>query len=351
MKRIITKLRPYVALRLLVLLAAAASLVVASVLVAADEAEVPQFTPRQCDPASVVGYDTCVKCHESELKQWMQTPHYRTFDMLHRKPEAKEIAAKMGLRSIKRNETCVTCHYTRQQQGSRLRVVAGVSCESCHGGAKDWLNLHADYGGPNVTRQKETAVHRQQRLAASVAAGMNNPANLYLMARQCLSCHTVPDERLVNVGGHKAGTDGFELVAWSQGAVRHNFVRSDGAVNAVSDPARLRVMYVVGAMADLEASLRGVADATEVAIYGQATANRAARAKKQLWEIQRQIDHPLLGEALAAVSQLELTVGNETALVAAADAVGQAAYKFAQIDGNTIGAVDDMLPSPNEYKQ
>lgn len=335
---------------LLFLLIAVAGLLGASLLLAADEAGTPVFKPRQCDPASVVGYDTCIKCHESEHKRWMQTPHYRTFDVLHRKPEAKEIATKMGLRSIKRNDTCVTCHYTRQQQGSRLRVVAGVSCESCHGGAKDWLDLHADYGGPNVTRQMETAEHRRQRVAASLAAGMNNPANLYLMARQCLSCHTVPDERLVNVGGHKAGTDEFELVAWSQGAVRHNFLRSDGAVNATSEPARLRVMYVVGAMADLEASLRAVAQATEVATYGKACAARAARAKQRLWEIQRRIDHPVLAKALAAVSELELTVGNETALLAAADRVGQAAYDLAEIDGATLSAVDPMLPAASDYK-
>ena len=308
------------------------------------------YTPRQCDPASVVGHETCIKCHESAMKQWMQTPHYRTFDVLHRTPEAKAIAERMGLRSIKRNDTCVACHYTRQAEAGRERVVAGVSCESCHGGAKDWLQLHADYGGPNVTREMETPAHRQQRVEASIAAGMNNPANLYLIARQCLSCHTVPDERLVNVGGHKAGSEQFELVAWSQGRVRHNFVRSGGTTNAASSAQRLRVMYVVGAMADLEASLRAVAAATEVATFGQASAARAARSKRHLWDIQRKIDHPLVAQALQAVATLELTLDNHTAIQQAADAVGQAAYEFAEIDGETIASVDPMLPAPQTYK-
>ncbi len=325
-------------------------LVVASWLVAADSSVTPAFTPRQCDPTVVVGHDTCTKCHESELKQWMQTPHYRTFDVLHRTPEAKEIAEKMGLRSIKRNDTCVTCHYTRQEHGTRVRVVAGVSCESCHGGAKDWLQLHADYGGPNITRQMESPAHRHQRRMSSMAAGMNNPSNVYLLARQCLSCHTVPDERLVNVGGHKAGTDQFELVAWSQGSVRHNFVRSNGAVNAASDQPRLRVMYVVGAMADLEASLHAVAKATELSIFGRASAARAARAKRRLWEVQRRIDHPLVSQALDAVAELELTLGNESAVLAAADSIGQAGYQFAEVDGNTLSAIDELLPSPSDYK-
>lgn len=333
------------------LVAAAVCLAAAGLYAATDLADAPpEYTPRQCDPASVVGHETCVKCHESAMKQWMQTPHYRTFDVLHRTPEAKAIAEKMGLRSIKRNDTCVTCHYTRQMDGGRERVVAGVSCESCHGGAQDWLHLHADYGGPTITREMETPAHREQRLEASIAAGMNNPANLYLIARQCLSCHTVPDERLVNVGGHKAGSDDFELVAWSQGRVRHNFVRSGGMVNAPSSAERLRVMYVVGAMADLEASLRAVAAATEMATFGKTSAARAARSKQHLWEIQRKIDHPLVARALEAVSTLELTLGNQQAIESAADAVGQAAYQLAEIDGNTIAAVDPMLPAPKQYK-
>jgi hypothetical protein len=329
----------------------AVALISTSWLVVADTRDgVPEFTPRQCDPATVIGADTCTKCHESEMKQWMQTPHYRTFDTLHRTPEAKAIADKLGLRSIKRNETCLTCHYTQQIVNDRERIVAGVSCESCHGGAKDWLNFHADYGGPNVTREMETDAHRKLRIEQSISLGMNNPTNVYLVARQCLSCHTVPDENLVNVGGHKAGTDEFELVAWSQGSVRHNFVRSNGATNAASDANRLRLMYVVGTMADLEASLRAVSKATNVSQYGQASAARAARAKQRLWEIQRRVDSPIVAKALDAVAKLQLTLGNESAIWAAADVVGQAAYEMASVDGATLAGVDPMLPAPSQYK-
>jgi len=226
----------------------------------------------KCNPASVLGAESCAKCHEHELSQWKQTPHYATFESLHRKPEAKEIVKKLGLKSVKRNDVCVNCHYTRQEVGDRVRVVAGVSCESCHGGAKDWLALHNDYGGPAATRADESAEHRRQRIEASVAAGMNNPANLYLIARQCLACHTTPDEKLVNVGGHAPGSLDFELVSWSQGMVRHNFLRTQGTANATLSPAQLRVMYVVGVMADLEASFRATAQATTKATFGTTSA-------------------------------------------------------------------------------
>lgn len=317
----------------------------------AQAVEPEAFSPTECDPTKVLGHETCTKCHESEQRQWMLTPHYRTFDALHRTPEAKEIAARLGLRSIKRNDTCLQCHYTQKSEGNRVRVISGVSCESCHGGSRDWVNLHSDYGGSTVTRESETPEHRQQRVSASIAAGMNNPANLYLIARQCLDCHTAPEERLVNVGGHTAGSPDFELVAWSQGIVRHNFVRSDGKTNEMSTPERLRVMYIVGALADLEYSLRATAKATEVAAYGQAAASRAATAKRKLWEIQQRVSDERIARALEAVSSVELTLGNSDAILAAADEIEKVAYEFAETaDGSQFGAIDDLVPKPRDFK-
>ena len=282
----------------------------------------------------------------------MRTPHFATFDTLHRTPRAKEIAERLGERSIKRSSVCTQCHYTEQQQEARLRVVAGVSCESCHGGAADWLAVHADYGGPSATKETESAEHRAKRVTESIACGMNNPHNIYLIARQCYDCHTVPNERLVNVGGHLAGSQDFELVAWSQGVVRHNFLRTGGTANGTLSPAELRVTFIVGVMADLEYSLRAVAAATEKSAFGVASAQRAARMKRRLHEIQQRVDEPLLQSALDAVATVELRLGNAAAIVAAADAVGKAAFDFAeQADGDRFAAIDPLLPKPSQYKE
>jgi hypothetical protein len=280
----------------------------------------------------------------------MATPHYATFELLHRTPEAKAIADRLGLRSVKRNDVCISCHYTQQQVDGRPRIVEGVSCESCHGGARNWLELHADYGGPGIDASSESPQHRKQRIEGSIAAGMNNPSNLYLIARQCLSCHTVPNEELVDKGGHKAGSVEFELVAWSQGMVRHNFLRGQGT-NVPSDPARLRVMYVVGLLADLEASLRATSAATSTGTYGTTTAARAANIKQRLWQVQRVINNPQLAAALAPLAKLELRIGNSQAMTAAADAVGAAANEFATtVDGTMIAAIDQFLPAPTQYR-
>jgi hypothetical protein len=281
----------------------------------------------------------------------MQTPHFATFDSLHRTPRAKEIADKLGERSIKRSAVCTQCHYTEVDQGGRMRVVAGVSCESCHGGAADWIATHADYGGEGVSKEQETPEHRAQRVEQSIANGMNNPHNIYLIARQCYDCHTVPNERLVNVGGHLAGSQDFELVAWSQGMVRHNFLRTGGTTNGVPSAAELRVMYVVGVMTDLEYSLRATAAASEKAAFGVASAKRAARMKKRLHEIQAIIHNEYVQQALDAVATLELRLGNGAAIAAAADEISKAAREFAErADGNSLASLDPLLPKPEQYK-
>jgi hypothetical protein len=311
----------------------------------------PASGPLVHDPAKIIGVEQCAKCHQSEIQQWMHTPHYATFETLHRLPRAKEIADKLGLQSIKRNDVCTQCHYTKQVEDGRERVVAGVSCESCHGGARDWVTSHSDYGGPGVTKASESAEHRAKRVADSIAQGMNNPHNIYLIARQCYDCHTVPNEKLVNVGGHLAGSQDFELVAWSQGMVRHNFVRGGGATNAMSSQEELRVMFVVGVMTDLEYSLRATATATDKSTFGVTSAKRAARMKKKLLDIQNLINDPLLNPALEAVDRVELRLGNSAAIVAAANAVGKAAYEFAEYaNSKQLTAVDGLIPQADQYK-
>ncbi len=169
------------------------------------------------DPHRVVGAESCNKCHADEIKVWKGTPHAQTFLTLHRKPAAQAIASKLGIQSFKTDSNCIQCHYTMQHASSGMEAIAGVSCESCHGAAKDWLAIHNDYGGPGVTKTQEAKDHRRQRLSASIKAGMRNPVNVYLVAQSCYRCHTVPDEKLVNVGGHVAGSMDFEMVSWSQG--------------------------------------------------------------------------------------------------------------------------------------
>lgn len=305
----------------------------------------------RCDPNKVMTAEACAKCHVNEVQTWKGTPHFRTFKELGRRPQAKEICSKLGLRSVKRSDVCIDCHFTTQHINGKNKAVSGVSCESCHGASQDWLGTHNDYGGPTATKETESAEHAIQRLQESSEYGMRNTRNLYEIASSCFNCHTVPNEELVNVGGHMAGTEDFELVAYSQGQVRHNFLRTGGTSNAQSEPGRLRIMYVVGLMADLEYSTRATGKATEKSTFGTKVANRAARTAVKLFEVQQKIQDPNVESALQAFAQAELKINNSESLNEIADQIKSAGQAFsAQANGERLTAVDRMLPNPSQYK-
>ncbi|GAB5404289.1 MAG: multiheme c-type cytochrome [Aureliella sp.] len=303
------------------------------------------------NPHNVVGYESCEKCHAAEVSVWKQTPHHETFLTLHRRPEAKQIADAMGITSFKEDSECIKCHYTMKSHGDDLDAISGVSCESCHGAAKDWLTVHNDYGGESVTRLTESEQHKMQRLRDSIAGGMRNPVNVYLVARSCYRCHTVPSERLVNVGGHNEGSLDFEIVSWSQGSVRHNFVRSDGKHNAASDRGRIRKMFVAGMIADLEFSLRATAAATEKAAFGVNAAKRASRAAKRLAAAQKKLNDENLSSVLSVYKSVKLKLNNYDRLAEAADNISALGVRFAATaNGDKLEPIDKYIPAESKWK-
>jgi len=303
------------------------------------------------DPHQVLGVESCEKCHAAEISVWKQTPHHETFATLHRKPQAQQIAQKMGIESFKENSACMKCHYTVKKHSVGLEAVAGVSCESCHGAAQGWINVHNDYGGTGMTKDAETAEHRIDRLRASINGGMRNPVNVYMVAQSCYRCHTVPDERLVNVGGHKEGSMDFEMVSWSQGMVRHNFVRSNGTTNEMSSPQRLRQLFMAGMIADLEFSLRATAVATEKATFGINSAQRASRAAKRLQAAQAKLNQPLLEEIHTVFSGVKLRLNNSAELTEAADRIANLGIRFAAtVKGEDLAAMDAFIPPADRWK-
>lgn len=306
--------------------------------------------PEQCDPKKIITAANCAKCHASEVEVWKHTKHFRTFDELHRSPRAKEIAQKMGVSSIKRSTVCTQCHYTLQDDAGTAKTMSGISCESCHGAAKDWAPLHNDYGGPGVTRLTESPEHREDRIRNSVSAGMRNPHNLYLIARSCLGCHTVPDEKLVNVGGHDAGSEDFDFVAWSQGKVKHNFLSHDGK-NVPTSSEKLRVMHVIGLVADLEFSVRATAEATAKSKYGMTVAQRAVTVALKLDAIQQKLQSATLGEIIQAFAAAQLRTQNSSSLLAIADEIRILGTRLSdELDGSTMNFLDQQIPPPSKYK-
>jgi Cytochrome c554 and c-prime len=300
------------------------------------------------DATKVMGPDACGECHKSSVSVWKKTTHARTFKELPRNNDAKKIAKKMGIKRLKSDSQCLNCHFTSQEKEGKTKPIAGITCESCHGEGKDWIKLHSDFGGKDVTKETETAEHRTARWTDASANGMIRPSDLYGVASNCFSCHTVPDEKLVNVGGHTAGSK-FDLVAWSQGEVRHNVWYSKS--NDEADANRKRMMYVVSSLLDLEYALRGVAKATEKASYAVSMAKRAKRAKKRLKAIAGLIEAPEIDAVLKTAKSAKLKLKNEAKLTAAADKIQTSAKAFSsKYDGSKFAGVDKLIPGSDKYK-
>lgn len=301
--------------------------------------------------------ERCGECHAAEFEVWEATEHATGFDTLHRRDRAKEIYGSLGLRLIKRgtDETtpaCLSCHYTPVLRREQLRAGAGVTCESCHGPARDWVSVHNSYGVAEADFQRaallETAAHRVQRIADSRAAGMRRPSDLYDVAANCFGCHTVPNEELVNRGGHSTGSD-FEIVAWSE-RIRHNFLESyktaDGRTNAERPREWKRRMYVVGRALDLEHAVRGVAAATTDDLYYGAMSDRALAAADELLEINDRVALPAIQRIIATWNAVDLSPGQGPRLRAAADGMQASTRQFIAGSGGTDLTALDPLWDP-----
>jgi len=307
-------------------------------------------------PARVIGSERCEECHKKELLAWKSSTHSRS-NNIHRdaktKERAKEIAIRMGIRSVNdipSHPLCTECHFTRQRVGNIDKVIGAVSCESCHGGAKDFRDVHGN---------KDKIPDRAERQKLSKAAGMLYPHEIQRVAENCYACHIVRDEKLVNVGGHKARSEAFNLVDWTAGEVRHNFFGADhGRLdrNLETPVERRRLFHLVGMLLDLEHSLRGLA-------ASRGKADRAAKNFRYVMgsSVQTMLSKERLpkviaalgGEAGAPEPLLEIQrIGMATDLkgkpediLKAADAIKAQIEAFGKSqDGTALGALDALLP-------
>jgi hypothetical protein len=103
---------------------------------------------------------------------------------------SKQISAALQIKDATSAHECVSCHAPLRDipetlRGDALRVTEGVSCESCHSPADNWLRSH--------TRKDYTHADR-------VSAGMRDLKNLYVRANTCVACHQNVSLPLVQAG-------------------------------------------------------------------------------------------------------------------------------------------------------
>jgi hypothetical protein len=301
------------------------------------------------DGAKIVGPNACAECHKQEAEAWKATHHFKTFREMPRRKEANEIAEKMGVQRIRSESLCLNCHYTVQQKENQKQPIAGISCESCHSAGEDWIKIHSGFSGK--TEKTETKAEAEARLKLADSKGMIRPSSLYRLAKNCYSCHVVPQEDLVNKGGHPAGS-AFELMSWSQGEVRHNTWHSKGKENVAAGAARKRMLYLVGLGVELETGLRAVGRATVRKLYAFEMAKRVDRARKQLAAAAKAApDVPEIAKMVEYAHSAGLKLNNERFLSAAADGVAKLLASITEkYDGSTMAGLDSLLPGPDKFK-
>jgi len=301
------------------------------------------------DLTKIVGPNACTECHKQEAEAWKGSHHFKTFREMPRKKEANEIAERMGVQRIRSESMCLGCHYTVQEKESRKQPIAGISCESCHSAGEDWLKLHSQFSGK--TEKTETKAEAEARWKLSESKGMIRPSSLYGLAKNCYSCHVVPQEDLVNKGGHPAGS-AFELVSWSQGEVRHNTWHSKGKENVPANAARKRMLYLVGLGVELETGLRAVSRASVRRLYAFEMAKRVDRARRLLGAAAKAAPNvPEIAKMVEYAYSAGLKLNNERFLSAAADGVSKLIVSVTEkYDGSTMAGLDSLIPGPDKFK-
>jgi len=297
--------------------------------------------------------DHCADCHIPETEAWEMSHHAESFRSRHKTAEAKAILDRLGLRSMKRSDECISCHYTAVDDGRGPQARFGVSCESCHGAAASWVDVHNRPGGDprrDALRwgdgRKESAEKKATRIHAARALGMIDSARTFDLAERCFSCHVVADGTLIEKGGHPTG-QGFELLSWSQGEVRHSYLSSGkdpmDAMNVAASPEHRRRLYVLGVALEIEHTLRGLAGMGDTSTAaGSAIRQRLGEARRKAQAILERVEIAELREIVEATPVKDDPAGSSPELFAR---VSDAARRLAEVDGSALAAIDELLPT------
>ncbi len=181
---------------------------------------------------------------QTEYVSWTRSdPHSGAYRTLLGK-QSQAIAARLGLKAAEKADLCLDCHadnVARSLRGERFQISDGVGCESCHGGAGQWLSTHDDAGGTSH--------------AASIEAGMYPADKVADKARLCLSCHLGTKTRFATHTLMAAGHPrlAFELDTFSElwrTAGRQPHYRVDQDYRERKEDAGHLLAWVSGVLAD-----------------------------------------------------------------------------------------------------
>ena len=150
-------------------------------------------------PAKFLGANSCASssCHGGGGAKQNQFLVWSLKDFHSQRPpatlataRAKQIADALAIKDPATDVRCTACHaplnlVPEKLHGENFKASEGVSCESCHGPAENWLRSH--------TRKDYTHADR-------TSAGMRDLKNLYVRANTCVACHQNVDNDILKAG-------------------------------------------------------------------------------------------------------------------------------------------------------
>lgn len=194
----------------------------------------------------------------------------------------------------------------------------------------------------------ETTEHRQQRLAKMSNFSIVGRNDLYDMTKRCFSCHITDDEKIVNSNEHPLLSKDFEMVAWSQGDMRHNLWFSDGKENVEAPIEKRRMYYIIGKTVTLEMYLRALAKSTIAGIYKSKIEQQLAIVQKELASIVKSGGL----EEITALTKIAFNDSDPAKLLRSADEVSAISQRIEKkYDGKKLTAIDALLPKQDNYKR
>ena len=149
-------------------------------------------------PANFLGSLSCssASCHggavtnKDQYLVWSrQDYHSRAYATL-TTARSKRLAEVLKIGDAAQSPRCTACHapfheVASQKPKSAVKAIEGISCESCHGPAGEWIQTH--------TRTDLT--HGQKG-----AAGLVDLKNGYVRANSCVACHQNVEPELLHAG-------------------------------------------------------------------------------------------------------------------------------------------------------
>ncbi|NRB76889.1 MAG: hypothetical protein HRU46_21220 [Verrucomicrobiales bacterium] len=309
-------------------------------------------------PVDVIGVDSCAECHDEMVDSWRSSVHAESFRTLVLSAKAKEMAKKLDIApsEIPMKASCVRCHFTQEYLASMPQPTEAVSCESCHGEGFDWIDQHY-----------KKSISRSERIERAGELGMIHPGDTFKVTQTCYECHVIDDEQLVNLAGHPAMSEDFEILSWYSGEVAHNYLvqESGRATKRHSETLqpvpqeRRRMLYLTGKLQHVAFTLRAIARAKDPPVdregrfielpdgnytYAVQHAVQLRRLELDLKKVLHQVTIPQYTKTIAILRGLNLKTGNGREMELAAMQIGQQAQVFTEkYSGGEFGEIDPLL--------